>query len=341
MKLKLSVQRKRIYFLTLLALLLIGGAAARVQLRRAQAMSPTMPPMHEELTLEVDGIERRYLLHVSPNYEVAKPLPLVVMLHGMGGTALNSLHETGWSSKADSEGFIVVYPEATRPDPTKPPSLRKNPQAWNDGSGRFHAAEQNIDDVAFIAALLDRLSKDYAVDQNRVFVAGFSNGSSMAFRIGAELADRVAAIAPHSGACWTETVSPASAVSVCYLTGTADTLNPIEGGFPKLALGGKDQGGKPKPPIMSTITKWAKALGCGDAASEKTANGVRTLRYGPSRAGAEVVYIAIEGLGHHWAGGKSQAPEFLVGKNTDKLKATDVIWDFFVTHPAMHRPQSP
>jgi len=46
-----------------------------------------------------------------------------------------------------------------------------------------------------------------------------------------------------------------------------------------------------------------------------------------------VVFITIEGLGHHWAGGVSQAPEFLVGKNSNKLKATDAIWDFFKQNP--------
>ena len=56
-------------------------------------------------------------------------------------------------------------------------------------------------------------------------------------------------------------------------------------------------------------------------------------RFGPGRDGAEVSLITIEGLGHNWAGGVSQAPEFLVGKNTDKLKAADVVWEFFQQHP--------
>ncbi|MEO6753546.1 MAG: plasmid partitioning protein, partial [Chthoniobacteraceae bacterium] len=65
-----------------------------------------------------------------------------------------------------------------------------------------------------------------------------------------------------------------------------------------------------------------------------TKNGVHTRRYGPGRDGVEIAFITIEGLGHNWAGGVSQAPEYMVGKNTDKLKATDVVWDFFVNHPA-------
>jgi len=82
------------------------------------------------------------------------------------------------------------------------------------------------------------------------------------------------------------------------------------------------------------IEKWAKAVGCSEAATEDAIeNGVRTRRYGPGRESAEVVFITIEGLGHHWAGGVSQAPEFLVGKNSKKFNATDAVWDFFRLHP--------
>ena len=322
----------RLLFIFIVMVLCGITVAAKLKIAAAAKDSP---PGHQVLTMRTDGLNRQFLLHLPPAYDGSKPLPLVLMLHGMGGTAANSARETGWSTKADSETFIVAYPEATRPDPTQPPSLRKNPPAWNDGSGRFHAAERNIDDVAFIRALLDRLATDYRIDRRRVFVAGFSNGASMAFRVGAELSDRVAAIAPNAGACWMEELQPLRGISLCYITGTADTLNPLEGGFPKLTVGGGNRGGRPKAPVRASIEKWTKSLGCPDQpVSDETANGVQTRRYGPGRDGAEVMFITVEGLGHHWAGGVSQAPDFLVGKNTDKLTATDVVWDFFRQHPA-------
>lgn len=328
MNLRGTVKNYRFYLLVLICVTVGGIVWTRAKMSRAVSV----PDGHRFHTMLVNGMERKSLLHVPTSYKRTSPVPLLIMLHGMGGTALLSQRETGWSDKSDTEGFIVVYPEATRPDPLKPPSLRYNPQAWNDGSGRFHAADQNIDDVAFIKSLIHNLADGYAIDPNRVFVTGFSNGASMTFRIGAELADQVAAIAPHSGSCWTENLSPARSISVCYLTGASDTLNPIEGGFPKLAFGGKDQGGRSKPPVMAMITKWAKAMDCHETqSSEKYESGFQTKRFGPGRDHAEVVYYNIQGLGHHWAGGTSQAPEFLVGKNTTKLKATDVIWDFFAT----------
>lgn len=292
------------------------------------------PPGHQRIVVSWGGRNREFLLYVPPLYENSKAVPLVVMLHGMGGTAMNSHKETSWSSKAEAEMFIVAYPEATRPDPKSPPSLRNNPQAWNDGSGRFHASERDIDDVGFIRAMLDRITADYNIDSKRIYVAGFSNGASMTFRVGAELTNRIAAISPNAGACWTKELKLSGGLSLCYITGTSDTLNPIDGGYPKLVFGGKNQDGPKKPPVQETIDKWVKALGgARNAESDITTDGVRTRRYGTSHQGAEVEYITIEGLGHHWAGGTSQAPEFLVGKNTEKLKATDVVWDFFVKHP--------
>ena len=165
--------------------------------------APRLPPRgHQVLTMQVGGLDRQCLLHVPPGYDQSKPVPLVLMLHGKGSTATYSVRETGWSTKADTETFIVAYPEGTRPDPTRAASLRNNSQSWNDGSGRFHAGEQDIDDVAYIKALIERLTADYNIDRRRIFVAGFSNGASMTLRIGAELSDLVAAIAPGAGACW-------------------------------------------------------------------------------------------------------------------------------------------
>jgi para-nitrobenzyl esterase len=121
---------------------------------------------------------------------------------------------------------------------------------------------------------------------------------------------------------------------MCYITGTADPLNLIEGGVPRLATGASDKvRAKPKPPVRDSIRKWVKALGCPEKPRKTTeANGVRTEIYGPGRDGAEVMYVTVEGLGHTWPGGKSLLPESFVGKQSDKLKATDFVWDFFQKH---------
>ena len=296
-------------------------------------------PGDYSLTLRVGELERRYLVHVPPQYDGKTPLPVVVMLHGGGGTGKAAATETGWGAKADEAQFLAVFPDAMPPNPARRSSFGRNPQLWNDGSERFYAGQNRVDDVGFLAAMLVDLEARFAVDTRRIFVTGFSNGASMAFRLGAELSERIAAIAPVAGACWPEKVALRRAVPMYSITGTEDPLNLIEGGVPRLATGGSDRvRAKPKPPVRDSILKWVKAIG-GPTTPSSTSetNGVRIESYGPGRDGAEVIYVTVDGLGHNWPGGKGLLPEFLVGKRSNKLKATDAIWEFFARHSLPER----
>ena len=286
-------------------------------------------------TIKVGDLQRHYTVHVPPQYDGKTPVPVVVMLHGGGGTATAAAEETGWGAKGDKEGFLAVFPDALPPDPAKPSRFVANPQLWNDGSDRFYPGQTAPDDVAFLNAMLDELAARFAVDPRRVFMTGFSNGASMCFRFGAEASKRLAAIAPVAGACWLEKITMERPVPMCYLTGTADPLNPIEGGVPKLATGGSDRiRARPKPPVRDSILKWVRAVGAPATPRTTTAsNGVHTDTYGPGRDGAEVMAVSVEGLGHTWAGGKSLLPALLVGPRSDKLRATDLIWGFFQARP--------
>lgn len=310
-------------------------AVATLWSKSIRATADDLPPCHSRRVIQTEWGDREFILHVPTSHDPTKPLPLVIMLHGFGGSGLNAAKETGWSDKADQESFLVAYPEATRPDKSIPQSFRKNPQAWNDGSGRFHAADQNVDDVAFIRAVIETISEKHPIDSHRIFVTGFSNGASMAFRLGAELSQHIAAIAPVAGTSWIKKPEPSNPISICYITGTADSLNPIQGGFPKLALGGKDQGGQPKPPVQEFIDAWIEALGCSATPrTDETSNGVRRRMYKKGRQDSEILFITVDELGHHWPGGVSQAPNLLVGKPSKRIQATDAVWEFFKSHRA-------
>jgi polyhydroxybutyrate depolymerase len=293
-----------------------------------------LEPGRHTLNLTVDGVERTYIVHIPPSYDPSIKVPIVVVLHGGGGTAKSAIWTTGWTRKADMAGFLTVFPNAMARDPSQRTSFSGNPQLWNDGSDRFYQGQKATDDVSFINLLLDDLSDRFNVDERRVFVTGFSNGASMSFLVGAQLSDRIAAIAPVAGACWFDPLVLKRPVPMLYITGTADPLNLIKGGVPKLANGASDGvRAKPKPPVRQSILNWAMALGCPKIpASVSVVNGVHTETYGPGRNGAEVVYISVDGLGHAWPGGRSLLPESMVGKTSDKINATDIIWDFFQKH---------
>jgi polyhydroxybutyrate depolymerase len=75
-------------------------------------------------------------------------------------------------------------------------------------------------------------------------------------------------------------------------------------------------------------------VGCPPEAQPLTGPpGVTAVRYGPGNKGAEVLFYTVADCGHTWPGGKSLLPERMVGKTTNRLNATDVIWTFFQQHP--------
>jgi polyhydroxybutyrate depolymerase len=293
--------------------------------------------MLQRHTIQCGGLTRSYLLCVPENLPRDRAAPLVVMFHGGGGTGRGAALETGWARKAQAEGFIAVFPDGTPLDLSAPARFRGNPQTWQDGSGRFEAGRPQIDDVGFVSRMLDELCAEYPVDERRIYATGFSNGASMTFRVGVDLSSRFAAIAPVAGAFWLQDPHPARPVSLCYITGAADPLNPLQGGVPRTRGGIPLGEGKPKPPVTDSVLRWAQMIGCPVEAHPLDApEGVTLIRYGPGEEGTEVLFYTVEDCGHTWPGGKSLLPESMVGKTTDRLNATDVIWEFF-THHAIPR----
>lgn len=271
--------------------------------------------------LNIKGTAREYYVHKPTDNP---KLPVIILLHGGGGTSSDALLESNMMAKSDQAGFILVTPEATRPDMNKPGSFTTNPQTWNDGSGRF---SPNADDVVFISTLIDKVVADFKADPKRVFVTGFSNGASMTNRVGAELSDKVLAIAPVSGHLWLDYTSIKKPVSVCYIIGTDDPLNPINGGNVKVPSGKIEY----HPPVQKTIDKWTKLLGCvGKPETVSDSNGVKCVRISSCTNDTIIDYWTIQGLGHVWPGAVvSLLPVSMVGKPSNKLIANDVIWNFF------------
>ena len=150
----------------------------------------TRPLLDQARPLRHDGKPRRYLIHQPAGQGEDAPLPVVMALHGAGGTAAWTLGETGWAAKADREDFLVVLPEGLRPDLTKPPHFRDNPPVWNDGSPRLVPGEPEGDDVGFLDAVLDSVLSGFPADPRRVYLTGFSKGAGMTFRLGAERSRR-------------------------------------------------------------------------------------------------------------------------------------------------------
>src|SRR3984885_6697634 len=146
-------------------------------------------------TLTVGGLNRTYVVHVPEGHDQKTPMPLVLALHGATMNGPMMAWFSGLSRKADEAGFIAVYPNGTG---------NFSSFTWNGGNCCGLAVQNQVDDVAFINALLDDLMGSYNVATRRIYATGISNGAVMAYRLASELSDRIAAIAPVSGSMGTE-----------------------------------------------------------------------------------------------------------------------------------------
>lgn len=281
--------------------------------------------------IQVGQRSRRWLIHLPPGFDDHASLPVVIMLHGGGATARSAAMETGWNELADQAGFLAVYPDALARDPNRMANFPANPQLWNDGSNRYFASRNEPDDISFLDWLLDELDERFQADMRRVFVTGFSNGASMAFRVGMELSGRITAIAPVAGTCWLNRIELQRPVPLCYITGTADPMNPVDGGPTKIIFEGSEKIlAQPKPPIREALQKWAIANGFrGEVTSVQQWDGVRTETFHSGADAAQVICLTVDGLGHVWPGGTSPLPESVVGQPSNKLAGTQRIWQFF------------
>lgn len=308
----------------------------------ATAGAPTYQPIpaagnHNE-SLEVGAgtskTARTFVVHVPPGFDGKSKLPVVIMLHGAGGSGADAIAQTGWGAKSDREGFIAVFPDGTPPRAALAAQFLTNPRLWNDGSGRGATGVEKVDDLGFISAMIDYLEARYAADPARIYCTGFSNGASMTFSVGLNLSNRIAAIAPVSGHLWYREKQLTYPVSLLFIIGRDDPLNPIDGGNVKIPW----RRTQDRPPVEDSLKEWERMLGCGPEVQTARGNRVLEITYDRCVKGGEVEYYAVRGLGHVWPGGLNQLPKKWVGKPSDNLNATDVIWEFFKTHPRTQAP---
>ena len=268
------------------------------------------------------GRERTYVVRVPSGISRdIEPIPLVIVLHGGGGNAGNAEAMTGFTAKGTAERFIVAYPEGT--------SRRRPLFTWNAGHCCGYAMEQQVDDVGFISALIDELSATHRVDRKRVYVTGMSNGAMMAHRLGIELSDRIAAIAPVVGTVFGDEPRPRSRVSALMINGMLDDFVPYLGGPP----GGRFReawDGTPTRPAVDQARFWAQANGCRSTRQPED-RGTYLLGRHDCDPPIGVEMYSVKDNGHAWPGGRSGSRRG--DTPSTSLNGTDIIWAFFQRHP--------
>jgi len=265
-------------------------------------------------------------------------IPLVILLHGHGGSAqqllgrgLGAAPLSEWLAIAAHDDLVVIAAEGAKGSDDK--------QGWNDCRADA-SSNPPADDVAFIAALIDRAQAENHVDPTRVYVMGMSNGGFMAFRLGIELPDRIAAIATvgASMAAKSECRAATKKLSVLMINGDADPLVPYRGGEVRF-FSQKSRG--TAMAVEDSAQSWRVLDGLAAQpaetrdfpkldASDKTYARLRTWGGEPKRFQVEL--IRIEGGGHvepsirQRVGGLYRS---VVGAQNGDFEAADEAWRFF------------
>jgi polyhydroxybutyrate depolymerase len=283
----------------------------------------TSAQSNTEGSFMVNNKTREYIVHLPPGYSKDKALPLVLVFHGGGGNSKQMQRHLEMDEVADKEQFITVYPNG----------LNKN---WNDGREVKEAITAN-DDVQFISQLLDSLQKMYAIDVQRVFSTGISNGGFFSIYLSLKLSSRLRAVAPVCASIPEkiyDNFNPVYPVSILFINGTEDPLVPYNGGD----VGTKLLGSRGR--CMSTDTSVKKYI---QVTGSKTTPIIENIpdkntrdkctavkyTYTGGRNNTTVCLIKITGGGHTAPGCGQYLPKFVVGKVCNDFNSNEMIWNFF------------
>ncbi len=325
--------------LALVAALATGtSTGASAAARGSTALGPYVPggaPTRAAVTprgqridarIHVDGSTRTYHLYV-PRSVPHHAVPLLVALHGGLGSGTQFEQNTDFDGLAEANGFIVVYPDGT------PTGYGPDRLVWNAGGccGRAEAGQNNVDDVAFIRALIGHLESTYRIDPHRVFVTGHSNGALLAFALACQVSTMVDAIAVQAGALMEQSCHPAAPVSVMEIHGTDDQNIPINGG-----KGTRGVSGVTFPPPVVALETLAAADGCGSPVitGDGSNLAVTIETWGSCARSTSVEWVKVAGADHAWMGHRgTPGSVLLAGEPYMGFDSSAAVWSFLAAHP--------
>ena len=284
--------------------------------------------------MDVAGQRREYAVHVPPNLTVA-PVAVVLVLHGGGGVGLNATREGShplsvFRAVADREAFVAVYPLGSM--------ALDGRVGWSDcrGDDRMHKGQ---DDIPFLAALIERLNREYTLPASRIFMTGTSNGAMMTHAMAMTRPDLLGAVAtaggslaaaPKPGAC---AKGPTQPLPILMAHGTADTQMPHEGGC-VANLGGRCNRGTVVS-AEATRDRWLQANGLSGIQPRQQVIDSDTTDAGPAirfdfDGPYPVQWWQLEGAGHTVPSRSVRLPSNRqTGVQNRDVEFAEIAWAFF------------
>lgn len=272
----------------------------------------------------------RPLVVHTPALRDDSPRPLVVVLHGAGGSATQMEADTGWSRLADREGLVVLYPLGVSVPGVELHGLSGGPfRHWNAGFCCGRAKDQGIDDEGFVLRAIAHVRAKLPIDDQRIYLVGYSNGAMLAHRLAARAPEVFAAMAPYAGVVEATgsvhdpvvLLEPRGPVATLVMHGTDDGRAPYG-----VSLGGSYMGAGAE----ASARFWAAENRCRARARHEVSHegAVRTTTYTDCAGGSEVRLVALEGWDHEWPSAEATKRRAKAA-GLRGFDAAEAMWSFF------------
>lgn len=249
-----------------------------------------------------DNVKHNFVLDLPEKTEGS---PLVLMLPGYGNSAESLRTAVRFEKEANAMGYAVAYVTGA-----KDPKNAVSSFGWNSGI----AADGN-DDTAFLIALAAYLQKEYSLDPDRTYAAGFSNGAFMMHRLAMEAADTFSACVSVAGLMplkiW-DSRKDVNEISFFQIYGEKDAA------IPKNSDGSANNA--KDPAIEDVMAYWAQSCGLELCDSEEIGKGSVLTKCRDDQRPDQVWTLFVKGGMHSWP------TEKLNGIDTNSL-----ILEFFET----------
>ena len=286
------------------------------------AVEPTASAAESASTQVLVGGDRPVAVHVPPEYDSARPAPLLIVLHGYGSSGPEHDAYFHLGEAAAERGFLYAYPDGTIDG--------NGNHFWNATDACCDFDRAGVDDAAYLARVIGDIQASFAVDPKRIDLIGHSNGGFMSYAMACANADMIAAMVSLAGATFVDRAdcAPTVPVAVLEIHGTADDTITYEGGTIDLGSGPSMA---PYPGAKASVTTWATYDGCAtssvvdehvDVDAHVSVDGApaeaEVMRWTGCRPGGAAELWTIPGGGH--------APDI-----SESFPAA--VLDFFEAHP--------
>ena len=259
-------------------------------------------PTDYTLAISVNKIRRTYVLH---DVSSANPKPLVILLHGWTSNGREILSQTEFGTLADREGFVVAAPDGMN-------------GGWN--AGFVDLSGKKLDDVQFISDVIEDVARRVKIDPTRIYVVGHSNGAMLAHTVGANLVNKVSAIAAVAGT--TGVIGSKGVVRMKAPTGAVNVLMIHSKRDPMVAYDSTSQAMLKGISEPKSAQQWANWLHC-DQLKHETIPNVATVDVFKNQA-VEVRLVSLNNGFHEWPGGVGHGRR----ETKSSFDATSYIWNW-------------